>query len=197
MKFICIILYMLSPLAALAHDAGHHHEEVSAGKPSSESLYNFTAKWTSEQGKPFQLKQMRGKPAVIAMIYTTCQSACPLIIEDMKKIQRGISAKLRPDVQFLAISLDPKRDSSAVLKQYKEAHALNEQWTLVRGSASAMRALAAALGVQFKQEAGGEFQHSYLISVLDREGVISFQQMGLGQDAAGAISALESVINRK
>ncbi len=196
MKQIILILLMAVPVAAVAHDAGHRHERLEAEKPSSESVYNLTTKWVTEEGKPFYLKQLRGKPAVVAMLYTSCQSACPLIVEDMKKIQRELQKKFQSSVSFLAVSLDPKRDSPVVLKEYKKAHVLNEQWTLVRGSASAVRSLAAVLGVKYKREIGGEFQHSYLISVLDKGGVIAFQRVGLGQDSKGAVSALESDIHQ-
>ena len=57
-----------------------------------------------------------------------------------------------------------------------------ERWTLLRGSPDDTLELAALLGVKFKREAGGQFAHSNLITVLDERGEIIQQVVGLNQD---------------
>jgi protein SCO1/2 len=49
------------------------------------------------------------------------------------------------------------------------------------------------LGIRYKRDARGDFDHSNVISVLDREGVIRHQQLGLGQDPTEPASWLESL----
>jgi protein SCO1/2 len=126
------------------------------------------------------------------MVYTSCQTACPLILEDMKKIQKALPDRLRESVRFVAVSFDPKRDTPAKLKEYGQAHGLAGRWTLLRGEAGAVRKLAAALGVQYQQDSRGDFQHSFQISVLNKNGEIAYQQNGIGHDPKAAVAAIEA-----
>ena len=50
-----------------------------------------------------------------------------------------------------------------------------------------------ALGVRYKRDTRGDYDHSNVISILDPEGVVHHQQVGLGEDPAGSASRLESL----
>lgn len=49
------------------------------------------------------------------------------------------------------------------------------------------------LGVQYRQTEPGEWVHSNLISVLDRDGVVVHRQVGLGTDPGETLEAIRSV----
>ena len=53
------------------------------------------------------------------------------------------------------------------------------------------RELAALLGVNYTEDARGQFAHTNLITVLNAEGEIAFQHTGLRQDPALLITAIE------
>ena len=55
-------------------------------------------------------------------------------------------------------------------------------------------ALAAVLGVRFKPDGRGDFSHSNLITVLDAEGVVRHQQVGIGRNREATIAALRAEI---
>ena len=68
-------------------------------------------------GKPRTLADFKGKVAVVFFGYTQCPDACPTTMAELA----GILKTLGPDasrVQVVFISVDPSRDSPALLKSY-------------------------------------------------------------------------------
>ena len=95
-------------------------------------------------------------------------------------------------VDFLLVSIDATRDTPAALAAFREKRQLaRERWTLLRGEADDVRELAALLGVNFAEDARGQFAHTNLITLLNAEGEITFQHAGLKQDPALLIAAIE------
>ncbi len=171
-----------------------HHELKGEEHISSESVYNLTAQWTNQGGKSFNLSSLKGHPVVVAMIYTSCQSACSVIVSKMKDIDEKLMPMSRTDTRFLLISFDPERDTVEKLKSYSEIRKLDlSRWTLLHGDAASIRATGKILGVKYKKDAKGDFDHSNIITVLDREGVIKFQQIGLSSEIAETIKKVEKI----
>jgi len=55
------------------------------------------------------------------MIYTSCKDICPLIVEDMKKIETSIALITSGKSRFAVFSFDPERDTTRKLKEYAES----------------------------------------------------------------------------
>jgi protein SCO1/2 len=69
------------------------------------------------------------------------------------------------------VSFDPGNDTPQALKAASELRHLDiTRWTLARTDVESVRKLAAVLGVQYREISPGEFNHSAVISVLDKEG---------------------------
>jgi protein SCO1/2 len=158
---------------------------------SKESIYQLDAAFTDDAGRPFALGSLRGRPVVVAMFFASCGYACPLTVTDLLAIQGRLPAELRGQTAFVLVSFDVARDTTAVLARYRAQRALDPNWTLVRGDGNSVRELAALLGVKFKQEADGAFSHSNIVTLLNREGEIVHQRLGLtgGLDEAAAALA--------
>jgi protein SCO1 len=78
------------------------------------------------------------------------------------------------------VSFDTERDTPAALHQYRLQHDLAaERWTLLHGSNDDVLELAALLGVKFKKDAQGQFMHSNVLTILNSQGEIAFQETGL------------------
>ena len=167
---------------------------MDAGKPTDKSLYLLDSKWTSDVDKTVPLSVLRGRPQVVAMFFTHCEYACPIIVSDMKKLQASLSAEAREKTDFLLVSLDPKRDTVEALAAFRTKSKLPvATWTLLRGNDDDVRELAALLGVNYAPGAGGQFAHSNLITVLNAEGEVVFQQAGLSADPTTLIAAVEKL----
>ena len=143
------------------------------------SIYDLDARWRDQDGRERELSSLRGRPQVVAMIYTHCSTTCPFTVAEMKRIERESPG----DAGFVLVSLDPRRDDPARLAAFAAERGLDaSRWTLLDGSDESVRELAAVLGVRYRRLSPGELAHSNALTVLDRDGVVAFQHAGL--DAA-------------
>lgn len=157
-------------------------------KAGDNSIYQLESIWKTESGKKITLNDLKGKKQIMAMIFANCTYACPLIVNDMKKIESKIS---RSDVNFLLVSIDSKRDTPEALTQYAKTNNLDlKRWHLLTGDENGISELAAVLGFKYKKELDGSFSHSNIINVLDENGEVAFQHFGLNQDVQDVIEAI-------
>lgn len=166
-------------------------EGLPPGKYSEQSLYTLDSVWTSDVGREVKLEILRGRPQVIALFFTNCEHSCPLIVGDMKRIDRALPRNLRGKVDFLLVSINPERDTPEVLRAFRAKHELpTERWTLLRGSPEATRALAQMVGFVYQPGSPTQYAHSLLISVMSPSGEIVYQQAGLGRPPNDAVDTL-------
>ncbi len=162
------------------------------GKATDTSLYLLDSTWTSDVGRQIKLAALRGRPQIVAMFFTHCEYACPILVGELKAIESKLPPEVLGKVDFLLVSIDSKRDTPAELAAFREKRQLaRERWTLLRGGADDVRELAALLGVNYAEDSRGQFAHSNLITLLNADGEIAFQHAGLKQDPAPLIAALE------
>ena len=61
---------------------------------------------------------IRDKVVVISFIYTHCPDACPLETAKLAEVASLLGERIGKDVFFYSISIDPKRDTPEVLREY-------------------------------------------------------------------------------
>ena len=161
------------------------------GKPTDQSLYLLDSTWTSDVGRQIKLGALRGRPQIVALFFTRCEYACPILVGELKAIEGKLPPEVLGKVDFLLVSIDSKRDTPAELAAFREKRQLaRERWTLLRGGADDVRELAALLGVNYAEDSRGQFAHTNLISLLNADGEIAFQHAGLKQDPALLVAAI-------
>lgn len=171
---------------------------LAPGKYSEKSIYRVTSDWMDADGKTVRLDSMRGRPVVLLMFFTNCQHSCPFLVNDLKAMQKALSAKASDRVNFVLVSIDPERDSAAALKEFGAKHQLTgERWTLLTGSHDAVRQLAEKLGFSYAPGSKTQFAHSLLVTIFDGNGEIAQQQAGIGADRKDAIKRLEKLASSK
>ena len=159
-----------------------------------ESLYAVDAAWERHTGGEVRLADFGGAPVLLALVYTNCASACPLIVNDMKAIARALPEGEADALRYVLVSLDPARDTPEAMRRFADAHGLGDAWTLLRGDPEDVRMLAALLNVRYGPEPDGQVAHSNLIHVLGADGRLVAQQEGLGTDPAPTAGALAQVL---
>ena len=171
---------------------GCNTNKKSEDKPISDlSIYNLPSKWTNQNGQNLEMKDLKGKVLVMVMIYTSCKAACPRIVADMRNIESRLSEKIKPDVKFLLVSIDPEVDTPARLKEFAIANKMDGgQWEFLRSTEENTREFAAVLAVNYKKIAPLDFSHSNIISVFNAEGELTFQQEGLGVNSEATIKKI-------
>lgn len=158
-----------------------------------QSLYQLDSQWTSDQGRVIRLGNLQGQPQVIAMVFTSCEFACPIIVNDMKRIADALSPEAQRKVNFTLISFDHERDTPEKLLAFRKRMGLPMAgWTLLRGEADDVRELAALLGVNYRKDARGQYAHSNLITVLNARGEIVAQESGLNIRTEGIVEKISS-----
>ena len=145
------------------------------------SIYNLPEKWTNQDGKDIELKELRGKVLVMVMIYTSCKTACPRLVADMRHIEERIPKEYKDKVQLVLVSIDPTVDTPERLKEFSiENQMTGNQWTFLRSNEENTREFAAVLAVNYKKISPIDFSHSNIISIFNAEGEMTYQQEGLG-----------------
>jgi protein SCO1/2 len=88
-------------------------------------------------GKRFDLTALKGKLVLVSFVYTTCNGACPLTTAALGGIQKALqkTKRWKSSVEFVSISLDPRRDRPEVLREYARRYAADPAaWHFLTGS---------------------------------------------------------------
>jgi protein SCO1/2 len=100
---------------------------------------------TDQRGSPFASADLRGRPALANFIYTSCTDTCPLLSASMGQVQEQLKADglFGEKTVLLSFSLDPQRDTPAVLAAYGERFGADPSgWKMLTGEAEAIGQLA-------------------------------------------------------
>ncbi|MCB0701317.1 MAG: SCO family protein [Candidatus Kapaibacterium sp.] len=152
-------------------------------EPSEESIFNLNSDWENQNGDTVKLSLIGGKPTILAMIYTHCEYSCPLITADMKELHSLIPDKRKEQVNFLIVSIDPIHDRPDTLSRFMKKEKMDEKyWTMLTGTETKIRELAAVLGFKYKKSSLMDYAHSNLITVLNPKGEIVQQINGFDSD---------------
>ncbi|MGP8199802.1 MAG: SCO family protein [Limisphaerales bacterium] len=168
--------------------------EPASGLLSDKSLYQLDATWTNDLGKPVQMASLKGRVQVVAMFFTRCRYACPLLVYKLKQVEAALPANMRAGIGFTLASFDSEQDTPAALRNYRAQHELAGNWTLLNGTADDVLNLAALLGVKFSKGPQGQFLHSNVITILNAQGEIVGQETGLNPDIDEMVRQIEKLV---
>ncbi|MBD3616975.1 MAG: SCO family protein [Gracilimonas sp.] len=127
----------------------------------------------------------QGDFIVMGFIYTNCPDICSLITQNLMRIQKDMNYP--EDVQFIAATFDPVRDTPSALKKYGNSFGVDENFTFLTGDSTQVFALMDSAGVRSQismsqtTEAGRKLyfiNHSDKIMVLDRQSRVIFEYGG-------------------
>lgn len=170
-----------------------------AGELPGNSLYQMNSTWINQDGHEIELASLRGKATILSMVYLSCQYICPTVISEVQNIESKLDQKTKDKIQIVLVSFDPIRDTPPIMKSYAEKRKLNlQRWMfLTNPNESKIRELAVALNFKYQKNANGDFTHSFMIFVLDEDGVIQAHIEGANQDLTPLIKALENTSSFK
>ena len=190
MRVLLIFVLLVLPLIQM------HAVHADVLNLKSKSLYHSKTQFENQEGKKVSLSNLKGMPVVVAMLYTSCQMSCPMTMADLKAIEKGLSPSEKKNVKFAVFSFDSENDTSEKLKSFSQKQNVDlSHWAFFHGSAKSIRELAALLGIKFKKLDSGDFDHSNIITILDQEGVIAHQQIGVRQNPDESIQTLKKLLD--
>jgi protein SCO1/2 len=127
----------------------------------------------------------RGQYVVMGFVYTNCPDICPLITQNLIKIQKDLGYPA--NVQFLGVSFDPKRDTPEVLHRYKEVFKVDDNVNFLTGEPTIIQTFMDSVRVRTQEsmrtttESGKEIyflNHSDKIMVMNPKGEIIIEYGG-------------------
>ena len=131
--FIALAIVAIGSTAAVAMLRTHQPPLPRYGEVPSFAL-------TATDGKAFGSRDLDGTPWVVDFVFTSCPEICPRMSEEMARLQtwlvnRGLAGRAR----LVSISVDPDRDTAAVLRSYADRfHAHPANWIFLAGSQQAI-----------------------------------------------------------
>lgn len=163
------------------------------GLPSA-PLYDVQVQLEDQDGQKLALDAFRGQPTVFSMFYTSCSAACPLLIGKLQTLEQQMSPAARDALRVLMISFDPERDDPAALRAAAEKqHVDLSRWRLTRPAPADVRLLSALLGIKFNRLSNGDFNHSSVLVLADRDGMPVARLGSLSDDPTAFLASAETL----
>jgi protein SCO1 len=171
------------------------------GQPLVPAKEAFDFRLVDQNGKAFQLSQLRGKAVLFAFGFTHCPNVCPTTLSDLAKIYRALPARDRTRVQVLFVSVDPRRDQPETMKNYVPY--FDDSFIGLTGTEDQIAQAAKAYGAYYEivHNAGESpdaysVNHSAFIYLISPDGkwklLYNFDQLG---DATKVVQDIEQVLN--
>lgn len=160
------------------------------GWPIYKKAFNFHLK--NHENKTIQLSDMSGKYRFLYFGYTQCKIICP---QSMGRLYRIAQEITREDVEFIFISIDPKRDTLAKLKKYKKAFGskftvlTSYQPNILKKVTREYKIIASVA----PSDLGRDFNHSDYIYLIDKKGIIRVMYINSHQNIKKIIQDIEKL----
>jgi len=150
---------------------------------------------TAQDGRRLALADLRGKVVAVTFIYASCADTCPLLTAKLAGLQAKLGADFGPRVFFVSVTVDPERDTPEVLKEYARAHGANlAGWAFLTGTPAEIGDVERRYGIWAKKNPRGDVDHTFLTSLIDRDGVLRVQYLGVRFDPAEFLADLRSLL---
>jgi protein SCO1 len=132
-------------------------------------------------GKPVGLSDLRGKVWVASFIFTVCAGPCPVMTHHLAKAQSDLP--MRDDLKLVSVSVDPVRDTPAVLTQYAERFGADRsRWLFLTGDKTQIHRLSRETFKLTVVDDGTTVDHSTKFVLVDRNGLIRGYYDGLDME---------------
>lgn len=153
---------------------------------------------TTQDGQRLSLQELRGKVVAVTFIYTGCADTCPLLTAKLVRLQTRFGAEFGTKVFFVAVSVDPERDTPEVLKRYAQAHRADlTGWAFLTGTAAEIRQVTRQYGTYSKKTPHGEVDHTFLTSLIDPGGTLRVQYLGVRFNPEELLRDLQSLVREE
>lgn len=144
-------------------------------KPNLETIGHVPDfSFTDQNGKTITNQDYQGKVYVVEFFFTTCPDICPIMTENMIKIQNEFLGN--PNVGIASFTIDPNHDTPEVLNEYAKTKGITKlQWHLLTGDKEQIFKLANEgfnLYVGEIPDTESGFEHSGFFALIDQEGNI-------------------------
>lgn len=157
---------------------------------------NFTL--TSHNGQPVSLSDFNGQVVLLYFGYTTCPDVCPTTLAELHAMRQLLGSRAK-DVQVLMITVDPERDTLAVLGEYMPH--FDASFIGLTGTSDQIAQIATNYGVAYSRHEGPSaiggylVDHTATVTAIDRQGYVRVI-FPFNTPAADIAADVEYLLNR-
>ncbi len=143
-----------------------------SGAVSGASAIGGPFKLIDQNGSPITDQDLKGKPFLVFFGYTHCPDVCPTTLFDLSELMR-VLGKDAQRLHVLFVTVDPERDTSAVMKDYLSS--FDSHLIGATGDRKAVDAVERVYRVYAKKvptgnDADYSMDHTALVYLMDRDG---------------------------
>jgi protein SCO1 len=128
-------------------------------------------KLVDQNGQPLSDQDVKGRPFLVFFGFTHCPDVCPTALFEVSEVLRALG----PDAdraRALFITVDPERDTPAVMKDYLSS--FDPHFSGLTGDPAAIAAVAKAYRVYYKkvplEQGGYTMDHTAIVYLMDKSG---------------------------
>jgi protein SCO1/2 len=186
----CLIMALSSP--AMADARTNAALQLSQGAIGSKVP---DLEFQEANGKTVAIADLRGKPVLVTLIYTSCSDVCPTIIESLAPAVGVAEDTLgKGSFNVLTIGFDTRNDTPERMRSFARAHRAGlDNWLFVGSDQATMDRLSIAVGFSYSSSAGG-FDHMAQVTVLDKSGTVYQQVYGSTFEPPAIVEPLKQLI---
>ncbi|MFL5693191.1 MAG: SCO family protein [Ktedonobacteraceae bacterium] len=127
---------------------------------------------TDQFGRTVSLSQFKGKPVIVTFLYTHCPDQCPLTAEKLHAVMQNLGSSAQ-NVAVLAVSTDPKGDTTAAALNFSKVHKMENYWHYLVGTHDQLSPIWSSYAVYAAPtptSTGGTVAHTSAIFIIDKQG---------------------------
>ena len=130
--------------------------------------------FTNQDERLISNEDYLGKVYVIEFFFTTCPTICPIMNDNMKRLEEAFGN--RDDFGIASFTIDPEKDTPEQLKRYAEnLGVFSQNWHFLTGDASTIYALANTgfnIFAGINPKVAGGFEHQGYFALVDQNGYL-------------------------
>ena len=160
------------------------------GSDGEQAAYGTPFQLTNQNGEPITEAAFVGKPSAVFFGYTHCPDVCPTTMAELGAFQSELAADGKA-LNVVFVTVDPERDTAAVLKDYVTA--VSPDVTAITGDPEGVAKMLKGWGVYAKRVGEGNdylMDHTATTFLLDSKGRFS-GTIAFGEDPKTAKQKLD------
>lgn len=173
-----LIAVLMLALAVTAGGCNDNTESVARYSGGGETDCLPDLKLLDQNGEPFSLASLKGRPVLFDFFYSTCPGPCLVLTARMRSIADKLGDTLGSSASFVSVTVDPERDTPPQLLAYaKEQRADRKGWVFLTGAPTQIDALMARFKLVRQHERDGSVDHVLEFFLVGPDGHLRFQYL--------------------
>jgi protein SCO1/2 len=194
---ISLLLCISGQLPAATQENSDQYDERNALAISQAAIGRVVGnhQFLNRFGVPVEFDELKGRPLVVSLIYTSCYHVCPMLTQHLANVV-DIARETLGDESFdvLTIGFDTAVDVPERMMQFAMEQTIrDEHWFFLSADRQVIDALTEELGFIYFSSPKG-FDHLTQITVIDAHGRVYRQVYGQNFDTPSLVEPLKELV---